>query len=272
MAYTLDALNRVTLEDYGSGVQVGHAYDSGPNALGRQTVSTDANGSNTWTYDPWGRVVQSLRSTGSRVLGTGYSYDSAGRMAGMTYPSGRSIGYGYDAAGRVASMSVDGQPLLSGIAWQPFAAIKTWTQGNGRSVARSFDRDGRLKTQSFDVGSRTLDYDLKGRLTTIAEPWGNRSYGYDSADRLATETAWAGAWIYSWDGNGNRQSQSSPQGSTSYAYQAGTNQLQSAAGVDARAFTHDTAGNMISEGGYPVPNAVSPRFGLGPQANIRSTM
>lgn len=25
MAYTLDALNRVTLEDYGSGVQVGHA-------------------------------------------------------------------------------------------------------------------------------------------------------------------------------------------------------------------------------------------------------
>lgn len=250
VAYTLDALNRVTLEDYGSGVQVGHSYDSGANGLGRQSGSTDASGSKTWAYDAWGRVVQSVRTTGSRVLATGYGYDAAGRMASMTYPSGRSIGYGYDSAGRVTSMTVDGQSLLGNIAWQPFGAMKSWSQGNGRAVARSFDRDGRLKTQSFDIGSRTLDYDAKGRLTNIAEPWGNRSYGYDNADRLATEAAWAGNWSYAWDGNGNRQSQTSPQGATSYTYETGNNRLQSAAGVDVRGFTHDTAGNMTSEGGY----------------------
>jgi len=250
VAFTLDALNRVTLEDYGAGVQVGHAWDSGANAIGRRSSSTDASGSNTWAYDLWGRVVQTRRTTGARNLVTVYGYDTSGRMASMTYPSGRSIGYSYDSAGRVSAMTVDGQNLLSGIAWQPYGGVKDWTQGNGRGVGRAYDRDGRLRTQTHDIGNRTLGYDLKGRLTSITEPWGTRTYGYDNADRLVSETGWAGNYGYTWDGNGNRQTQSTPLGSTGYAYEAGSNKLQSASGVDARAFTHDTAGNMNAEGGY----------------------
>lgn len=262
VAYTLDALSRVTLEDYGAGVQVGHAWD-GPGALGRRTSSTDASGNNTLAYDLWGRVTQASRTTGTRTLSTAYSYDSAGRMASMTYPSGRSIGYGYDGAGRIAAMTVDGQNLLAGIAWQPYGATKGWTQGNGRAVSKTYDRDARLQSQSLDIGSRSYGYDLKGRLTSIAEPWGSRAYGYDNADRLATETGWAGSHAYTWDGNGNRQSQTSPQGGTSYTYQVGSNRLQSAAGVDARGFTHDTAGNMTSEGGYGFNYDARNRLALG---------
>ena len=65
-----------------------------------------------------------MRTTGTRSLTTGYGYDAADRMAGMSYPSGRNIGYAYDSAGRVASMTVDGQSLLGSIAWQPHARLR----------------------------------------------------------------------------------------------------------------------------------------------------
>jgi len=35
---------------------------------------------------------------------TAYSYDSAGRMSGMTYPSGRTVTYTFDALGRVSEI------------------------------------------------------------------------------------------------------------------------------------------------------------------------
>ena len=250
VAFTLDALNRVTLEDYGAGVQVSYAYDNAANGIGRLGTSADGAGSNAWAYDPWGRVTLARRSTGARVLDTGYGYDAAGRLASMSYPSGRVVGYGYDSAGRVAAMSVDAQSLLAGIAWQPFGGSRGWTQGNARAVGRSFDRDGRLIAQSFDIGTRGYAYDAKGRVAQIAEPWGNRTFGYDAADRLGSETAWSGNWSYGWDGNGNRLSQSTPFGATSYGYVAGTNRIGTAAGVDARSFTHDAAGNLTAEGGY----------------------
>ena len=44
VAFTLDALNRVTLEDYGAGVQVSYAYDNAANGIGRLGSSADASG------------------------------------------------------------------------------------------------------------------------------------------------------------------------------------------------------------------------------------
>jgi RHS repeat-associated protein len=145
---------------------------------------------------------------------------------------------------------VDGQSLLGGIAWQPFGGSRGWTQGNGRGVARTYDRDGRLVSHSLEHSSRALGYDAKGRLITAAEPWGTRSWGYDAADRLASEAGWAGTFGYTWDGNGNRLTNSGPLGSTGYGYEAGTNRLQSASGLDARSISHDAAGNQTVEGGY----------------------
>jgi RHS repeat-associated protein len=250
VSFTLDALNRVTLEDYGSGVQVAYSYDIGVNGIGHLGGSIDAAGSNTWSYDVWGHTVALQRTTGTRVLTTTYGYDSVGRLAALGHPSGRSVTYGFDAAGRVSGIAVDGQAIVSAVAWHPFGAMKGWTQSNGRVVARTFDRDGRLRVHSFDTGTRSLNYDLKGRITQISEPWGNRDFAYDAADRLTAETTWGGNWSYVWDGNGNRLSQTSPWGNTTFSYQAGSNRVTSASGQFARAFSHDAAGNTTSEGDF----------------------
>jgi RHS repeat-associated protein len=250
VSVTRDALNRTLREDYGAGVVVTYAYDSTPNGIGRLAATGDNAGGNAWAYDVWGAVTLARRTTGARVLDVGYAYDAAGRLAAMTYPSGRVINYAYDSAGRVTALAVDGQPLLAGISWQPFGGATGWTQGNGRAVGRSFDRDGRLTAQSFDGGTRRYDYDPKGRIRLIDEPWGSRTFSYDAADRITAEVTWSGAWTYAWDGNGNRLSQTTPFGSTSYGYVAGTNRLANASGLDERTFTHDGAGNITAEGGF----------------------
>ena len=110
--------------------------------------------------------------------------------------------------------------------------MRSWVQGNGRAVTRSFDYDGRLTSHSFDSGTRTLAYDAKSRIAQVTEPWGNRLFGYDAADRVTAEQTWSGTWSYGWDGNGNRLSQTTPFGSTSYSLAPGTNQLTSASGQE----------------------------------------
>jgi RHS repeat-associated protein len=242
-----DALDRPVLEDYGSSVQVAYIYDSGANGIGRLVGLTDPAGSTGWGYDLWGRVLQKSRATGTRTLATGYGYDSAGRLVNLTYPSGRVLGQGYNAGGRVASMTLDGSPLVGGIEWLPFGPPRSWTQGNGRFVNKSFDRDGQLLAQDFEGGTRALAYDAKGRITQVAEWGGYTNYGYDAVDRLNSQTTGANGWSYGYDGNGNRISQSTPAGATGYAYSG--NRLASASGVEARSFVHDAAGNLIVDGG-----------------------
>lgn len=44
---------------------------------------------------------------------TAYSYDSAGRLAGMSYPSGRTVTYAFDALGRVSEIdTTNGLPPI----------------------------------------------------------------------------------------------------------------------------------------------------------------
>ena len=241
-----DALDRPLLEDYGSGVQIAYQYDIGSGGIGRLVGMGDPAGSTGWAYDAWGRVLNKVRSNSGRSLVTAYGYDSAGRLATLVYPSGRVLGHTYDAAGRIASLSVDGAPLIANVAWLPFGAPRSWTQGNGRSVAKTFDRDGQLLTQPFESGTRSLVYDAKGRITQVFEWGGTSSYGYDGVDRLSAQSRGAQNWSYGFDANGNRVGQTTPEGATQYAY-AG-NRLQSASGVQPRAFTHDAAGNLVAEG------------------------
>src|SRR5262249_44883052 len=155
VSYAYDALNRLTSEDYGGGHLLTRSYDSGSNALGRLSTTTDPSGSNSWDYDTLGRIVQVRRSTsGGPTLSTGYTYDTAGRLDSMAYPSGRTLRYGYDAAGRVAAITVDGQSLLTGMRWLPHGAWAGATQGNGRVVTRSFDLNGQLVAHTHDSGTR----------------------------------------------------------------------------------------------------------------------
>ncbi|HXX19881.1 MAG TPA: RHS repeat-associated core domain-containing protein [Candidatus Acidoferrum sp.] len=104
----IDALNRVTEVTYTDGTPtVNYTYDQsaclGAAAcynIGRRTTMTDAGGTENLAYDPMGRELVEQRVTNSITKTTNYTYDLAGDLATLSYPSGRMITYTYDSAGR----------------------------------------------------------------------------------------------------------------------------------------------------------------------------
>lgn len=228
-----------------------YQYDStagGNYGIGHRTQMTDPSGSTAWTYDQWGRVIQKTQTTGSRTLTTAYAYDAFGRLVSQTYPSGRQITYGY-TNGQLTSLSLDGQPLISQVLWQPFGPPAIWTRPDGTSMVRSFDLDNQLIAHTFGAGTRGLGYDANGRVSTIQEPGRSISLSYDALDRLVSETLPSGnTGAYTYDANGNRTSQSGNASSSTYGYQGGTNRLLSISGALTRSYSYDGAGNIVADG------------------------
>lgn len=248
--YTYDALNRATQLAYPDQT-ITYAYDAGTNGKGRLTSVTDASGSTAWTYTAQGRVAsRSETVTGTTIRTLSYGYDSSGRLSTITLPSNNVIGFGY-TQGKVTSITLNSTTtILSGVLYDPFGPVRGWTWGNGQSVARTYDLDGK-PTQIDSGGLKSYGYDDAFRITSITDP-GNSAlswtYGYDSRDRLtsASRTGLSQTWTY--DANGNRLTQG---GTTSTTFTPATtsNRLSSTSGAVVRTYGYDNAGNTTSYAG-----------------------
>jgi RHS repeat-associated protein len=111
--YSYDVLNRVTQVVYSRSATPSEThtftYDSGTNALGRLSAISDPTGTTSYQYDSHGRVTQKqatiITGAGNKTLTTGYTYNAAGQLTQLTYPSGAALTYGYDGAARVQSLT-----------------------------------------------------------------------------------------------------------------------------------------------------------------------
>ncbi|WP_198139573.1 RHS repeat-associated core domain-containing protein [Ralstonia sp. A12] len=284
--YTYDALNRLTKATYASGTPTVIEYDGGtsplPNDIGRLTKITDESGSTRLQYDGFGNLVQKTQisnANGAAVTQTvAYAYGTSGSATGhlvsKTYPSGNVIGYSYDAAGRIAGLTLTtlagNTALLSNIQYQPFGKPTGWTWGNGTAYTRSFDLNGRL-TQ-FPLGattgsgatpnglSRTVNYDVASRITaythtdTTGSPSSsiataaNQTFGYDDNDRLISYLPAASSQSYSYDANGNRVGQTVNGSSYTQSVDSASNRQTASTGPTPTTNSYDAAGNQTGDG------------------------
>ena len=272
---TYDAAGRLVSETYPADAtqNVTYYYDStanGNRGVGRLTAITDGSGSLARRYDALGRVVAETRAIGARSYSTFYAYNAAGRLTAITYPSGRVVNYARSSLGRASainmqsSASAPAQSVAGALTWSPMSTrLAGLTHGNGLTLARSYDRDGRLATlklangasRVMDLGyaygdgmnltavndnvsaanSVSLTYDAAQRLASARGPWGTLSYGY-----LAT-------------GDRSQESLTAPAGgsplTTLLSYPANSNRLSttSVGSFTTRAFTYDAAGNLVTQ-------------------------
>ncbi len=257
--YTYDAAGRVTKIAH---TQTGfttetHTYtwDGGttgaPNAKGRITKLVDPSGTTNWTYTTQGRVASRSQVSGSVTLTQTYTWTD-GRLTGITTPSGQQIGYAWDN-GRITGVTLNGSPLISAGAYEPFGPVAAWQWGNGHMTYRDHDADGRLASWEYRNGTsilrRDLTWDDGNRITAIGDPAdaaNSHAYGYDNLDRLTT--AQSGAAVpttrqYAYDAIGNRQNATVDGALTNYGYATGSNQLLNLTGATSRSYTYDAAGN-----------------------------
>jgi YD repeat-containing protein len=264
-SYTYDALNRVTSIRFADGSTQSYGYDQGANGLGRLTYFAESNPlaqitiAHDYAYDAHGRVVTENRTINRVNYAFGYGYDSAGRLSGMTYPSGRTVAYGFDPVGRISQVSTTApanlggstQTVASNITYQPFGGVKSYTLGNGRSYVRSYDLDGRIASYTQGPQTFALGYDVAGRIISIADTANTtnpNTYGYDSLDRLTSAATPALTYGYTYDGVGNRTSKTAGTATDTYTYAATGNRLASISGASGRSFSFDANGSTLADG------------------------
>ncbi len=284
--YSYDALNRLTGATYASGTPIVLEYDGGtsplPNDIGRLTRIADESGSTRLQYDGFGNLVQKTQVStvnGAAVTQTvayayGTSGSTTGKRIGQTYPSGNVIGYSYDTAGRIAGLTLTtpngNTALLSNIQYQPFGKPTGWTWGNGTAYTRSFDLNGRLtqfplgatagaggtpnglsRTVNYDVASRITAYthtDTNGSPSSSTATAANQTFGYDDQDRLISYLPAASSQSYNYDANGNRTGQTVGGSSYTQTIDPNSNRQTTSTGPTAATNSYDSAGNLTSDG------------------------
>lgn len=263
---TYDELNRITGI---SGPARSYRYDDNNATLcppgerfatRRLSGFSDSSGSTTYCYSRFGQVVRKMQITSGRMLMVRYGYDTAGRLTAMHYPDGAVADYVRDGEGRITEVGVTlvggvRQIVLTGAGYSPFGPTTGWMYGNGRVLARTFDRnyqprsiydpeEGGLSLGfQFDPVGNLIQLESATHATVLAQ------YGYDRLDRLQqTRRGASGTSVrtYSYDAVGNRTSVQSEGVATSYGYHSGSHRLERV-GAETRAY--DAAGNTTSIGG-----------------------
>lgn len=189
---------------------VSYTYDANAN----KTAMTDATGSASHIYDPFG-VLTSARNGAGQT--TGYGYDANGNTTTITYPlpgsatwaATANVTYGYDNASRPASVTdfnnnkitigntADAQPNSLALA------------ATGDTITTTYDQTGTPSLISLKNGSTTLaSYTYTGvpsgaiasETDTPASPASPASYTYDPQNRVTSMTPGTGSPLnYSYD-------------------------------------------------------------------------
>jgi RHS repeat-associated protein len=192
-------------------------------------------------------VLSKAQTVGGASLTLTYSYDAAGRLGSMTYPSGMEVDYGYDAAGQIASLNVNGVPYITAVQHDPFGPVVSWVQA-GQTVTRPQDADGRLTSFTMGSQTRSITYDAADRITQLMDSGGtSQVITYDALDRLVGFASASIQQTYVYDANGNRTALTQPTGVAAFQISPTSNRLQTAPGLN-QTNSYDAAGNLVSNG------------------------
>jgi RHS repeat-associated protein len=283
--YTRDILGRVTSKTPVGRPEsevVSFTYDDTAGSyphIGRLTAIADSSGITRFQYDHRGNLTSKRQAVGTTASAKlSYQYDLSDRIVQLTYPSGRLVAYDRDSKGRIVAIRTKANAataawtnVASGMAYEPFASLKSATLGNTLTMANSWGNDGRLAFRRLKTNTGknqsllSYSYDNDDNITRITDGVNGANslnYGYDVRGRLSMiEQSGSGQIVYNrqdylHDANGNRtalerrfaKDQVSADATETYALTPGTNRLSSISGdAGTRSIQYDARGNMQSE-------------------------
>jgi RHS repeat-associated protein len=234
-----DALNRLILRTRQDGSTVTLTWDQNDAAhgfgIGRPTrvVDTGTSGTSTtldFKYDAWGRITQRKETIGSVVLTTSWTFDAAtGQLQSLTLPSNAVVGYTW-ANGLITAMTLNGNSLVSAIAYIPFGGPTQWTLATtpGETDSRDYDMDGRIQSDPVE----SIGYDdasrVKGWTLATSALSGSVTFDYKlNTDFLNSYGFGSTSLSYDYDASGNRTLQTINGTKTTYTIDPGSNRIAS---------------------------------------------
>ncbi len=212
--YGYDALGRPTSTTYSDGTPaVSFFYDQTAyngltitNGLGRRTGMSDGSGSTAWSYDPAGQVLTVQRTISGVTKAITYSYNLAGSLATVGYPSGRTITYAYGAANRPVSVIDSANTINYALSatYSPHGALSSILHGqvNGgfAGITESYTYNNRTEVATIRATSSSgtaldLGYTFNsgagnnGNVYSLSDnlnPGRSQTFTYDELNRVKT--------------------------------------------------------------------------------------
>ncbi|MES9976150.1 MAG: hypothetical protein ABW094_17970, partial [Candidatus Thiodiazotropha sp.] len=254
--YSYDALNRLTHISYpDASLNVTYNYDQGTDGIGNLTSIVDTNGTTNYTYNAYGNLITQTRTSSDSIVTTfSYDYDTYGRLASLTYPSGNSVNYTYDAHGQLSGLTYEWsdsttQSLISNLQTLPFGPVKAFDYGNGLSLTRGFDQDYQLISQTIPgILQSSYQHDPVGNITDwqdLLSTGQDQLFDYDALYRLTSANGAYGDITYTYDATGNRLSLTLDGSTETYSYVPSSHRLQQILGSVTDSRSYDAAGNTI---------------------------
>jgi RHS repeat-associated protein len=241
ITYVYNAQNLLIAKTYSSGPQLAFTYDAHRNLA---TVSA-ANGMTSYTYDSADRPTGISFPNGQSIQ---YTYNSGGQRSSMTDSTGFSVKYTYDAAGRLSQLSSGSGSSIVSYAYDASGRLSSKTLGNGVLTSYTYDGTGNLlRIANSSPGGGTISqfdytYDAFGRRTTTNAAAGAGSYGYDADGEVTSATLPGGTAAYTFDADGNRTAGSG----LSYS----VNNLDQYTSAGTANYSYDADGNLTSGAGW----------------------
>jgi RHS repeat-associated protein len=260
-------------------------YDTATMGIGKLAsagvTSGPSNGyQRAYTYDSLGRPSQVAITVNSTTYTIGTTYDSNGRVATATYPSGFALQYAYTALGYQQQVlnNATGQAFWTANARDASLNLTEQTAGNGIVTNETFDPNtGRLTAIGAGTGSTVENfsyvYDALGNVTTRQDVNAalTETFQYDSLNRLTSSTitgssASPPAKSFAYDALGNITTKSDV---GTYTYPAAGAPLPHAVtsisgGTISATFTYDANGNQTGGNGrtigyssYNMPSSIA---------------
>jgi RHS repeat-associated protein len=256
ITYAWDKLGRMSNRT-SAGVTETFTYDEGAYGKGRLTRINDAYGQTTYECNGAGELVRQVNVGGGQTLTTTWTYDAAGRLTALSYPTGVNLSYSYDATGRLSAVTSNlggtWATLADSFLYQPATDVRyAWRFGNGLPRLVTLDTDSRVsQVSSASMHNLSFGYsnvDTQSSLTDAIYPSLNSTYGYDAADRLQSVSRSGDAQTFVLDKVGNRTSQTRQGTGFTFTMDAASNRLSAwSGGGQSRSFGYDAAGNLTSE-------------------------
>ncbi|MFC9711767.1 RHS repeat-associated core domain-containing protein [Paenibacillus sp. NPDC056933] len=182
---TYDKLGRVISEKNPDGSITTLAYDDVNNTL---TVTTPDLSQTLYRFDPLGRLSSETNEQGSKT----YTYDAYDRMIAQTDAAGQTTTYVHDAFNRVVREQ-DGTSTTH-MAYDDTARTLTITDGENNRIRETYNVMGQVTQKeelkaSGNVVLATYTYDNVGNVVSVTDGNGNlTTNGYDALSRLTSVT------------------------------------------------------------------------------------
>src|SRR6185437_6080467 len=197
--YGYDPLGRLVDVKYSDGTpEVTFTYGaagSANNGGGRLISATDGSGSKSLHYDVMGNITNVAQAIAGVTYTTQYSYNAAGGLSSITYPSGRVVAKKYDEIGRFAEVDNNGASVYGVGAYNAAGQILSMNYGNGMSgqygynsrlqlaAIRYGNNAGSILDLAYSYGGAANNGQIQG-ITDNLSSARSTSYVYDELGRL----------------------------------------------------------------------------------------